>query len=274
MQNKEKADRDVRGRRNSDKRDLELMKNAEAIKEAREQNKILREARRAAEAVAAASAAATAGPGFRGPGPPGQSSQGKGPAAAAAGDDRLTEYQKELLHRNRLELQNPTSKKFKKQLRMLVYDPDGSDAEETDDDQTKKRRTRSKPKPLTLEFEILVQELYDALITNPRGPWKKAKGGKGEAKGGKDRIMLQFTDIYGSHYEKLKLRTTDNDDCISPTEVVKVFCDDCNDLNFEWTRDTYAEQVARLPPDHTVVNILRRKKIVIPKLPPLGHHQV
>ncbi len=264
MRKQESAERDARGRRTSELRDLELKKNEEEIKAAEETNKILREARHAAEAVAAA----TAGERFRGRGPPGQSSKGKEPAAAPAGDDDLTQTQVELLDRTREEVNHRECKTFLRKMRELVgRDPNESEEEARDtgaedDGEKKKRKTRSKPKPRQLEFGILVEELYNALIVKLRR--NKSKGNKDEI----PKIILQFTGSDGLQYSDIKLGPTDNADCISPTNVVKVFCNDSedNDMIFTWTRDTYAEEVARLPADHTVVKILRSRNIVIPKL--------
>ncbi len=197
----------------------------------------------------------------------GQSSQGQGPAAAAAGDDGVTPYQKELLYNMRKELKNSESEMFKKHLCQLLRQlVEEEEAEETDDEETRQRkkgRRNVQPQPLTMAN--LVESLYKALILHERKrDKKKSKGNTGESISNK---CLKFTDSDGFQYSHIKLGPTDNADCISPTDVVKVYCDyvENNDLIFTWTKDTYAKKVAELPKTHTVVKILRRSHISIPK---------
>jgi hypothetical protein len=253
-------------------RDLELLKTQPEIKDAEEKNKILREARRAAEAVAAA----TAGEGFRGRGPPGQSSKGKEPAAAAAGDDGLTQYLKELLDRTRDELKNPTCKKFLNCLRKLVgRDTDESEAEETDDEENRRPKTRSKPKKKPLTMANLATSLYNFLVPKPPKTSKKKSEANTVVK--EKTFALTFTDKNNISYDHIKLEPTDIG--ILPEEVVKVTCSHVTDIDliFNWTRDTYEQIVAGLLPQHTVVKLLQKNKIGIPKkkqADTVGQHEV
>ena len=289
MQNKEKADRDVRGRRNSDKRDLELMKNAEEIKEAREQNKILRDARRAAEAVAAASAAATAGPGFRGPGPPGQSSQGKGPAAAAAGEGDLPPQDQALLAQLRMYCQDPEKhdvcdrarsilgsgkrKRGKKRAKQRNGSEDESSAVTTDDDCGQRSSANilpvgskriQKPPPERLTMNNLVISLKDLGSVLNKGTNSRAK----QNKDGPFRIT----------FKKDNGRVSQNLDLVSVQapwghillhEVHSVSClhDDVQfaELCMEFDVNNYRTFVAGLSKDHHLVKFLRKQNIEIPE---------
>ena len=283
MQNKEKADRDVRGRRNSDKRDLELMKNAKEIKEAREQNKILRDARRAAEAVAAASAAATAGPGFRGPGPPGQSSQGKGPAAAAAGEGDLPPQDQALLAQLRMYCQDPEKHDVCDRARSILgsgkrkrgkqreSSGDESSAQETDEEILpvgSKRRKKEPPQKLTmhnlvmslnaLKKSVVLKKKSEANGTNSKAQKKESEG-----------FSITFKNNDGRSFRQLHLvsGTVPPWDHILPEDVHSVSCfhADIIDLNFVADVQNYDEQVAELKEDHHVLKVLQKNKIEIPK---------